>query len=323
MIEDFWQGMLFAGNIIFPLIALIWIGRWLRMSGQIREQFLQDVNALLYRYGIPGLLFFSILKSQESLMSQWRLVAAGYLATYLLYLVSSLIANKMITSPADRGVFVQGVFCGNLAILGLAFVIQAYGDYGREVGGILAGAIALELNVLSVICLNKAMQQQAGFSAWQSMMQLLKKMLQNPLIIAILCGFFLKILHVPLPKAVFSFGDLFTRLTLPLSLISIGAAFDLRGIFGAGQMAVWASVGRLLVSPLCFLCCGLLLGLTGRDLAILCLMGAVPAANAGYIMAKALGGNAIAAANIIAITTAASLLVVAPLIALFYALDWV
>ena len=46
MIEDFWQGMLFAGNIIFSLIALIWIGRWLRMSGQIREQFLQDIVSL-------------------------------------------------------------------------------------------------------------------------------------------------------------------------------------------------------------------------------------------------------------------------------------
>jgi len=111
-------------------------------------------------------------------------------------------------------------------------------------------------------------------------------------------------------------------LTLPLALLTTGASFDLRGIFGAGQMAIWASAGRLLVSPLVFVGMGWLFGLHGAALGVLYLMGAPPAAAASYIMAKAMGGNATAAANIIAITTACSLLLVAPVIALFPWLGW-
>lgn len=322
--EQFWQGMIFSTNIILPLVGLIWAGRYLRTTGQIREQFLADVNGLLYRYGIPGLLFFSILKSQENILSQWRLIAAGYLATYVLYLGSTLLANRYIKNPADKGVFVQGVFRGNLAILGMAFVLQTYGEYGREIGGILAGAVALELNILSILCFDKSTQDKEIKTPLLSRYRSITvKMTKNPLVIGILSAFLLKFLAVPLPKILFDFGELFTRLTLPLSLLSIGAVFNLRGIFGAEKMAIFASIGRLFISPLCFLLAGLLFGVSGKALAILCLMGAVPAANAGYIMAKSLGGNAIAAANIIAITTAAAPLVVAPLIAIFYALGWV
>lgn len=55
--EAFWQAMGYSFSVIFPLVALLFFGRFLRISGQIREAFLQDSDALLYRYGIPALLF--------------------------------------------------------------------------------------------------------------------------------------------------------------------------------------------------------------------------------------------------------------------------
>lgn len=183
---------------------------------------------------------------------------------------------------ADRGVFVQGVFRGNLGIIGLAFIGGVYGDNSNTfaAAAIFTGALAL------------------------------------------IAAIAVKTVALPLPNTVLHFAAYLKNLTLPLALLTTGASFDLRGIFGAGRMALWASAGRLVASPLVFVAAGILFGLHGAALGLLYLMGATPAAAASYIMAKAMGGNATAAANIIAITTACSLLLVAPVIALFPWLGW-
>lgn len=264
------------------------------------------------------LCFFSIVGSNRDFSEVYLAVTAGVLATLFLFFAAWWWARRWQLSPADEGVFIQGVFRGNLAIVGLALAIQAYGDFGREIGGLLAGAIALLYNVLSVLCFHYASLragQKSGF--WG----LSVKLMRNPLLLAIVFAFLLRFLAFPMPEAFLRFGKMFTGITLPLAMISAGASFSLRSFF-VDKMVIWASVARLLISPLVFLFFALLLGVSGPELGVLCIMGAAPAASAGYVMARALGGNAAAAANIIALTTILSLFVVAPPIALFYLWGW-
>ena len=64
-----------------------------------------------------------------------------------------------------------------------------------------------------------------------------------------------------------------------------------------------ASIGRLVVAPLTAVAVGLAFGLRGIPMGVLFLMCAMPVAAASYVMAKAMGGNDVAAANIVGITT--------------------
>ena len=64
-----------------------------------------------------------------------------------------------------------------------------------------------------------------------------------------------------------------------------------------------ASIGRIIITPLVAIGVGLSFGLSGVHMGVLFLMVASPAAAASYVMAKAMGGNAILAANILAFTT--------------------
>jgi hypothetical protein len=52
----------------------------------------------------------------------------------------------------------------------------------------------------------------------------------------------------------------------------------------------------------------LLAGFQGIDLGVLMLMSGAPTAAASYVMVRAMGGNAVLAANIIAVTTLGSIL---------------
>ena len=68
-----------------------------------------------------------------------------------------------------------------------------------------------------------------------------------------------------------------------------------------------AAAGKLVAVPLLFVLAGMALGFRGMDLGILLLMSSAPSAAAGYVMVRAMGGNAALAANIIALTTVGSL----------------
>lgn len=310
----FWAGMGFSLNIVLPILAIIVLGRWMSGRGVMSRAFVDGANHLLYYYAIPALIFFGIVRSEGTFSGSWRLLLAGYLAVLTLFFVSSALARRYMALP-DRGVFVQGVFRGNLAIVGVVLVREVYGAAGLSEGAMFAGTVALLLNVLAVIAFSAD-----GQTPWR---EVLGKIARNPLFIAIVAAIVVKGFAVPLPRMLLNFGGHFVGMTLPLALLCTGATLNLRGIFGAGQVAIWASAGRLLISPLLFVGFGYVCGVQGRGLGILFLMGAAPAASAGFVMARAMGGNAVAAANIIAITTAFSVLVIAPGIALLHVLGWV
>ena len=65
---------------------------------------------------------------------------------------------------------------------------------------------------------------------------------------------------------------------------------------------------KLLAVPLVFVACGVVAGFRGVDLGVLMLMSGAPTAAASYVMVRAMGGNAVLAANIIAVTTLGSIL---------------
>ena len=69
-----------------------------------------------------------------------------------------------------------------------------------------------------------------------------------------------------------------------------------------------ASVGKLVFVPLVFVIGGALAGFRGIDIGTLLLLSSTPTASASYVMVRAMGGNAVLAANIIALTTVGSIL---------------
>jgi predicted permease len=130
-----------------------------------------------------------------------------------------------------------------------------------------------------------------------------RQIITNPLIIGILLALACKWLHIPIPTLVAEAGGYVSSLALPLALICAGATLDFKKIFSATDIAMWSSIGRLIIAPIIAVTVGLAFGLDSMSLGVMLLMTASPAAAASYVMAKAMGANDVAAANIIGITT--------------------
>ncbi|WP_352337475.1 AEC family transporter [Psychrobacter sp. 16-MNA-CIBAN-0192] len=295
--------IIFAITIILPNLILMALGFFMQKNGQASKAFIDQASSFVFNYCLPCLLFFSVINSEVDYAKQVILIMAGVAVTFILFIGSELYASRFIDKPADQGVFVQGVFRSNMAIIGLATVANAYGEQGLSIGAVYMGVVTILFNILAVITLSRV--SKSAEDTWVSRtLMILKKLASNPLMIALIGAFAYKALALPpLTGVIQTTGNLLAAVALPLALICAGASIDLRSMLSPSGLSMQASIGRIVLAPLVAIGVGLAFGLTGIHMGVLFLMVAAPTAAASYVMAKAMGGNEVLAANILAFTT--------------------
>lgn len=300
--QDFLSSVGFAMGVTLPSLMLLGIGVLIRRIGLIDTVFIAQASKVVFYLGLPLLMFHNLMHGEIHLGEQAVLLGAAVAATLLCFVLAELYVWKWVPDVRDKGVFVQGVFRGNLGAMGLAYVLNAYGEPGIAAGAVYTGAITLLFNILAVIALSRGQ----GGSLWLKIRDMLKKIFTNPLIIGILAAAVLQMVQVMPPKPIMKGVEYVADLAVPLALICAGAAFDFRSLAKLGDISMVASIGRLVVAPVIAACIGVAFGLQGMALGILFLMTATPQAAAAYPMVKAMGGNDVACANIAGITTLGS-----------------
>ncbi len=307
MVGTVLTAFLFALKITLPNILLMLLGLVMQKKRAINQSFVETATDMVFNYCLPCLLFFSILKSEIDFSSQLNLIGAGLIVTFSLFLLAEWFAYFFVADPRDKGVFTQGVFRSNMAIMGLATVTNAYGSQGLGVGAVYMGIITIVYNILSVITLSR--QQTASQKLPKKVWQLTKKIGQNPLIIALVAAFVYKIAHIAMPpEFIVKTGELLAAVALPLALICAGATLDIKSMVRISGVSMQASIGRIVVAPLMAVAVGMLMQLSALQMGVLFLMVASPVAAASYVMARSMGGNEVLAANILGFTSVFSML---------------
>ncbi|MGP5406342.1 AEC family transporter [Psychrobacter celer] len=297
------EAIIFAITIVLPNLALMGLGFFMQRRGEASQVFIDQASSFVFNYCLPCLLFFSVVDSEVDYAKQITLIGAGIVVTFILFVGAELYAKRFVSRPIDQGVFVQGVFRSNMAIIGLATVANAYGERGLSIGAVYMGVVTILFNILAVITLSRVSKSVDDTLISRSTM-ILKKVFTNPLILALLSAFAYKALPLPpLTGVIHTTGDLLAAVALPLALICAGASIDLKSMLSASGLSMQASIGRIVIAPIVAIAIGLAFGLSGVHMGVLFLMVASPAAAASYVMAKAMGGNDVLAANILAFTT--------------------
>ncbi len=295
--------IIFAITIVAPNLFLMGLGFFMQRRGEASQTFINQASYFVFNYCLPCLLFFSVVDSEVDYAKQLTLIAAGVLITFILFIGAEIYAKRFIRAPTDQGVFVQGIFRSNMAIIGLATVANAYGEQGLSIGAVYMGLVTILFNILAVITLSRVSKK--ADDTWVSRTVLIVKTLfTNPLMIALLSAFAYKALPLPpITGVIHTTGDLLAAIALPLALICAGASIDLKSMLNPSGLCMQASIGRIVIAPIVAIVVGLGFGLSGVHMGVLFLMVASPTAAASYVMAKAMGGNEILAANILAFTT--------------------
>lgn len=293
----------FAFSITAPIFVVLILGIALKRLAIINDEFIKISSRLVFNIGLPVMLFNSCANADFSQIADARLLIAGGVMTFAVFFLSHFTAHWHIRDARDRGVFVQAAFRGNLVILGLALCANAYGPTGVAIASLPVAMTVVIYNALSVYTLNTSLATNSE-NSWQNIALDIAK---NPLIIGIALGLIANALQFHLPKILQASGNYLGQMVLPLALICIGGALDLRQLHASKDGALAASVWKLIASPI--IACGIAiaLGVRGQSLAVLFLLAASPTATVSFAMVQAMNGNAKLAANIIVQTTVFSL----------------
>ncbi|MBN8412074.1 AEC family transporter [Halomonas cupida] len=289
-------------NISLPVFAMVFIGIGLKRLGWIDQSFVNTASRLVFRGTLPVMLFLSLIHTDiAQTLNPWMLLYFG-LATLASFILSWGYAALRVKRHR-RGVYVQGAFRGNCGVVGLALAAGMYGDVGLSLGSLLLSVVILSYNILSVVVLAAYQLDEHGERRAIDWKSILRHILTNPLILAVVAALPLAALGIQLPAWLETSGDYFASLTLPLALICIGATISTRALKNSYRTAVSASLAKMVVIPLLATLGAMAAGFRGPELGVLFLYFASPTAAAAFVMAKAMGGDETLTANIIALTT--------------------
>jgi predicted permease len=289
----------FSISITGPIFMVVLLGLLLKRLGIIHLQFVQPASDLVFKVGLPAILFLSIYRADLANFSMGLPLLIAIPMTLLLFAISLPVGSLFITDKRDYGVFVQGAFRGNLAVIGLAFCSNAYGEPGLAAAAVPVAVLTILYNVLAVVALNPI---ESG-GPQPPLQRMVMSTLKNPLLIGIALGFLMKFSGLPLPKLIEDTGNYFARMTLPLALLCIGASMNMKALQHSGVSTVIASTIKLVVAPLLIISPAIWMGIHGMELGILFFLVASPTAVASFIQVKAMGGNGEFAANIVVMST--------------------
>ncbi len=296
----------FALSITGPIFLVVLLGLFLKRIGQIPAEFVKPASGLVFNVGLPVVLFLSIYRADLDNFVMGLPLLVALPLTLLLFLVSWPAGRWVTDNAADQGIFVQGAFRGNLAVIGLAFCNNAYGQVGLATAAVPIAVMTVLYNVLAVVALN-SIQHGDGQSP---MRRMLRNTLQNPLLISIGLGFLMKFSGLALPKLVEDTGNYFAQLTLPLALLCIGASMNLKALKHSGISTLACALIKLVLTPLLIVGTAAWLGVNGMALGILFFLTSSPTAVASFIQVRAMGGNGELAANMVVLSTLLGILTV-------------
>ena len=288
--------------IVLPVFLVIALGQVLFQCKLLDERFLQQTNKLVYVVFLPLLLFHKIGKADFAIFFNGPLVIGSSLVILIGFLVTFSYSGIRNYPPAARGSFCQGAFRGNLAYIGLAICLNAYGEDGLTRAGILMGFLVPVLNLFAILALLLPHRSNGDNhnSNW------LAQVVLNPLIIASFLGIIWSYWALPIPVIIDRALGITTGLALPLALIAIGGSFSMQRLKGDLRLAGLATLIKLILLPLFAALLLLLLNVDGTDYGIGILMAGTPAATATYIMAHQMKGDAELAGSIVMLSTLCS-----------------
>lgn len=297
---------LFQGalKVSVPTFGWVILGVALHRLGVLPERLIDVISRLAFNFGLPVMLFAGAAQVDYSSLGGATYLLAGMLATLLTLALAWLFSRWRGHPLRYQGIFVQAAFRSNLAIVGVALAVSAYGELGPVLAALPVAVMTALYNVLAVWVLN------ATLGGSTTVLSLLLGIARNPLILGIIAGVLLSVSGLPVPSIVEPLAGGLSVFFLPLMLLCIGGSMRLSDLRGAALITWEATLWRLCLAPALGVGVALALGVSGKQLGVLFLLLSSPVAASSFVMVVAARGDGVLAANIVVLTTLLSLLTV-------------
>ena len=210
---------------------------------------------------------------------------------------ASIWLGKFFSQSGERiGVYVQSGVRWN-TFIAIALAQDLIGEDGVILIAVAAAAMVPTSNLLSTIALSHYSSGQTSAS------NLIRQIMINPLIIASVIGLAINLLQISPTYSILNFMDILAGGAVATGLLASGAYVQLRNASTSVAELLGWSMFRLLGLPLTAGVIAFTFDVSPEMFLVVLIATAVPTASNGAILARKLGGDAMLAANLIAVQT--------------------
>lgn len=302
------DNIVFTINGVLPIFLVILIGYILKRFKLINDEFVKKSTKIVFKVSLPCMIFQSVsgVNTKELFSTEIiNLILFLFITNIVLFLLSILLAKRIVVDLRAKGPFVQGIVRTNFVIIGYSLIMNLFGDIALAKAALLTAFLVPMYNIMAVIALTIFLPKE---KSQNNVKITLVNLAKNPLIISIFVGLVFASLHIELPVFIHNTIEYTGTLTLPLSLICIGAFFSWDKVKDNFNYALIVTFLKTIVNPLIILTIAYFLGFRGDNLGIILISFASPTAISSFAMSDAMDNDSQLAAAIIILTTAFSII---------------
>lgn len=284
------NNLLLSINAVGPILLLVALGAFLRRKGAIDDAFVKKANTLAYTYSLPFSLFEDSYTAGTDAAVRPLLLVYAVVSIVLACTALCLIAPRFIPDRRRCGAFIQASFRSNFAILGSTMAVQVFGSRGALPTIMLVPVVVTTFTVCSIVVFTLF---SPDGDAKVHPLDLVKKVVTNPLIWGNVLGLVFRWLSVPVPGAVMSAVGYLGALATPLALISIGGQ---AGMAARGDRAFTCHLAlccalKLVILPVIMVIPAVLMGFSGSEVGAVFLAHCAPTGVTAYAMSMGMGSD--------------------------------
>jgi len=292
------QNFLVAVNAVSPLFVMMALGYVIRLTGNVTENGLKEMNYLIYKFFLPILMYINIITIDLKNDLDWSLMISTTVIIIGIFIVLFLAVPVIEKENSRRGVLIQGMFRSNYIVFGLTIATAIYGDKGLGAITLLSAITIPLMNALSVVALEAFRGNKPDIKS------ILIGIATHPLILAAAIALVMAALGLVPPELILSPLQSMSKVTTPLALIVIGASFQFKRIKSFYKQLILGVAGRLIIVPaLCLPVC-IVLGFRDVSLTGLLVVFGGPCATSSFAMAQQMGGDGELAGAMVVFTSA-------------------
>ena len=277
-------------SAISPVMLLIALGFALRKGNFIPAQQWRGIEQLCYWLLFPALLIVTLARSKVSFSS-----LSGFALALLLMVIILTVVAYALRRPLQRRFGMSGptytsVFQTSTrwhGFVAFAIVERLFGAEGVAIIAIAFAAMIPWLNVANVLVL----ALHAG-KVKPTPVLLARALLKNPFLWGIAIGLAWKLSGWRAEGVIMTTLELTGRGALGISLLALGAGLSWRALKHARREVLITVLLKLVFAPLLAIVLGKLFGVSGEAFVIMVVAASVPTAVGGYVLARAMGGDA-------------------------------
>lgn len=291
-------------NVVLPLFFTLSLGYFLIRRNFLNENILNELNVLIFKVFYPIFIFYNIYSNSSSSGIDFKIIGFGAITLVLFFLLVFLIVPIFEKENKRKSVIIQGMVRSNSLLFALPISNSLFGQEYAYVTSVVVGFMIAVVNILSVIILEIYKDDKIDYK------KIIMGVFKNPLIQAIIVGFIFVLLNIKLPSVLTASIKSVSGVATPLALITLGGFFKFKDSYANIKALLWTCFGKLILMPVLFLPVAYLFNFDKVSMGILASIYCSPTATSSFTMAKQEGADYKLAGQIVAITSAFSIITI-------------